>query len=91
LDSATSEGNPQVANSNKGIGKPAAIAMLLAATAFWVLVYFMGVPAISRSTGISQEITTLIVAVLALAFGIPAMLIGKSMARKEAAERSKNG
>ncbi len=80
-----------MANSTQGIGKPAAIAMLLAATAFWILVYFMGVPAISRSTGISPEIATLIVAALALAFGIPAMLIGKSMAQKEAADRKRNG
>lgn len=80
-----------MANANQGIGKPAAIILLLAATAFWILVYFLGVPAISRSTGISPQAATLIVAALALAFGIPAMLIGKSMAQREAAERKKNG
>ena len=73
-----------------GIGRPALLAILVATTAFWIAIYFLAVPALAKASGIAEQIVTLIVAAIALAFGIWAMLVGKSMAQQQAAG-GKNG
>lgn len=74
-----------MADTGKGMGKTALLAVLVGSLVFWILVYSFGVPTIVKTTGLSEQVATLIVAACAIAFGIPAMLIGKSMAAKQAA------